>query len=63
MASIYHVKKNGVTLEVVADTASEAIINALVVVSDNPDQCLTDGTTGICICAEYAGETVEAVVE
>jgi len=63
---IFHVTINGVSYEVEADSASAAIIIALdtygTALADEPDQCMQSETTGICACAEYAGDLVQEVV-
>ena len=62
---IFHVTINSVCYEVEAESASSAIVIALdtygTAEADEPDACLVTPTTGICACAEYAGELVQAV--
>jgi len=59
--AIFHVKYNGQSNEVIADSSSNAIRIFLdsLESSDEPDQCLNSANSGICICAEYAGEPIE----
>ena len=63
---IFHVTINSVKYEVEADSASAAIIIALdtygTAESNEPDARLVSDTTGICVCAEYAGELVQEVI-
>ena len=61
MASIYHVTINGQQCEVESTSTAEAIKLALDSIddTDQPDQCLIDSNRGICVCAEYAGESIE----
>ena len=63
---IFHVTINSTEYEVEADSATASIVIALdtygTAESNEPDQCLSSATSGLCVCAEYAGELVQEVV-